>query len=50
MKLTKARFQKIWITNKQTKKNFKNKKGLCHTNTYRKKRPFNLKNKTLRKY
>lgn len=50
MKLTKARFQKIWTTNKQTKKNFKNNIRLIHSNTYRKKRPFNLKNTTLRKY
>jgi len=53
MKLTKARLQKIWATNKQTKKKFnnlKNKKSLKHTNTYRKNRSFNLKNKTFRKY
>ena len=50
MKLTKARFQKIWRTNKKTKKNFKKTKRLKHTNTYRKKTPLNLKNKTLKKH
>jgi hypothetical protein len=50
MKLTKCRLDKLFLKEKQTRKCFKNKKVLTHTHTFRKKKPFNLKNTTLRKY
>ena len=52
MNLTKARLQKIWNTNNQTRKKFNsNKKVLTHTNTiYNRKRikQFNLKHNTIK--
>ena len=50
MKLTKARLTKIFLKEKQTRKKNKNKIVLTHTNTYRNKKPFNLKNTTLKNY
>ncbi len=50
MKLTKGRLNKIFLKEKQTRKNFKNKKVLTHTHTFRRKRPFNLKNISIRAY
>ena len=50
MKLTKARIDKLFSKENQTKKRFKNKKVLNHTHTFRRKKPFNLKNTTLRKW
>jgi hypothetical protein len=49
MKLTKSRIDKLFFKNKQTRKQFKNIKVLTHTHTFRKKKPFNLKNTTLRR-
>lgn len=49
MKLTKSRIDKLFLKEKQTRKQFKNKKVLTHTHTFRKKKPFNLKNTTLRR-
>ena len=49
MKLTKSRIDKLFLKNKQTRKQFKNNKVLTHTHTFRKKKPFNLKNTTLRR-
>ena len=48
MKLTKARLTKIFLKDNQTRKKYKNKRVLTHTNTYRNKKPFNLKNTTLK--
>ena len=52
MNLTKARLQKIWSTNNQTRKKLKlNKKVLTHTNTiYNRNRikQFNLKHNTIK--
>ena len=42
MKLTKGRIDKLF--------NKENKKILTHTHTFRRKKPFNLKNTTLRKW
>ena len=50
MKLTKARLMKVFLKDKQTRKKYKNKQVLTHTNTYRNKRAFNLKNTTLKHY
>lgn len=50
MKLTKGRIDKLFSKENQTKKRFKNKKVLNHTHTFRSKKPFNLKNTTLRKW
>jgi hypothetical protein len=52
MKLTKARLQKIINTNnKQTRKKFKkNVQLLHHTNTFRNKKQFNLRNNTLKNW
>lgn len=51
MKLTKKRLQKIINNNcKQTRKKYKKQfKILKHTNTARHKKPFNLRNTTLKK-
>ena len=51
MKLTKVRLQNIIKHNgKQTRKKYKyDKKIMNHTNTIRRKKPFNLRNNTLRK-
>ena len=49
MKLTKSRIDKLFLKENQTRKKFKNKKMLTHTNTFRRKKPFNLKNTTLRR-
>lgn len=54
MKLTKARINKIFLkeNHNQTRKKFKNKKVLTHTNTY-KTRPIGtkeIKTKTLKKW
>ena len=35
MKLTKARIEKAFLKDNQTRKKFKNKKILTHTNTYK---------------
>jgi hypothetical protein len=51
MKLTKARIDKAFLKDNQTRKKFKNKKVLTHTNTYKNKltsQPKILKNKTLK--
>jgi len=52
MKLTKARLQKVFhkinTNTNQTRKKFKNKKVLHHTNTFRNRKQFNLHNTTLR--
>jgi hypothetical protein len=48
MKLTKARLTKVFLKDNQTRKKYKNKRVLTHTNTYRNKKPFNLKNTTLK--
>ncbi len=52
MNLTKARLQKIWSTNNQTRKKFKlNKKVLTHTNTICNRnriKQFNLKHNTIK--
>jgi hypothetical protein len=52
MKLTKARLQKIWNINNQTRKKFKtNKKVLTHMNTICKHsriKQFNLKHNTIK--
>lgn len=50
MKLTKGRIDKLFTKENQTRKRFKNKKILTHTHTFRRKKPFNLKNTTLRKW
>jgi len=50
MKLTKARLIKVFLKEKQTRKKYINKKILTHTNTYRNKKPFNLKNTTLKNH
>lgn len=52
MKLTKYRLQKIFHTNgKQTRKKYKSVTKLFnHTNTARRKKQFNLKNTTLKKF
>ena len=50
MKLTKGRLNKIFLKENQTRKRFKNKKVLSHTHTFRRKRPFNLKNISIRAY
>jgi hypothetical protein len=47
MKVTKARIDKLFSKENQTKKRFKNKKVLNHTHTFRRKKPFNLKNNSL---
>ena len=50
MKLTKARLQKIINNNgKQTRKKYKNTSSILkHTNTFRHKKQFNLRNTTLK--
>jgi len=51
MKLTKARLNKMLIKNdnhSQTRKRFKNKKVLTHTNTCRNRHGKNYKNMTLK--
>ena len=52
MNLTKARLQKMWNINNQTRKKFKsNKKVLTHTNTIGNRnriRQFNLKHNTIK--
>ena len=51
MKLTKARLNKMLIKNdnhSQTRKRFKNKKVLTHTNTCRNRQGKNYKNMTLK--
>jgi hypothetical protein len=52
MNLTKARLQKIWSINNQTRKKFKtNKKVLIHTNTICNRnriKQFNLKHNTIK--
>jgi len=52
MKLTKNRLQKIINnTNKQTRKKYKKTfKILKHTNTFRNKKHFNLRNTTLKSF
>ncbi len=50
MKLTKCRLNKIFSKVNQTRKRFKNKKVLNHNHTFRQKKPFNLKNMSLRTY
>ena len=53
MKLTKARLNKVFLKGdnhnlKQTRKQFKNKKVLTHTNTCRNRHGKNYKNMTLK--
>jgi hypothetical protein len=52
MNLTKARLQKMWKINNQTRKKFKsNKRVLTHTNTIcnsNRIKQFNLKNNTIK--
>jgi hypothetical protein len=52
MKLTKVRLQKLMRHNgNQTRKKYKyDKKIFHHTNTMRRKKPFNLRNNTLRQW
>ena len=50
MKITKGRIDRLFSKENQTKKHFKNKKMFTHTNTFRRKKQFNLKNTTLRKW
>ena len=49
MKLTKARFNKNLLSSKQTKRKLKpNVKQITHVHTYKKRKPFNLKNHTIK--
>jgi hypothetical protein len=49
MKLSKGKFNKLLLKNKQTKKQFKNNKNINnHCNTFKNRKIFNLKNKTLK--
>jgi 2C-methyl-D-erythritol 2,4-cyclodiphosphate synthase len=50
MKLTKCRINKLFSSINQTRKKLKNRKMLTHSHTFRQKKPFNLKNITLRTY
>lgn len=51
MKITKARLEKARNANNQTRKKYKsNKKLLTHTNTFRNRKPFNLRNNTIKNY
>lgn len=53
MKLTKARIDRAFLKDNQTRKKFKNKKVLTHTNTYKNKQnnqPKLAKNKTLKTF
>jgi hypothetical protein len=50
MKLTKARLNKIFLQQRQTRKKLNNKKVLTHTNTFRNKKQFNLRSNTIRNY
>ena len=50
MKLTKGKLSKILNKKKQTLKRNKNKKRIDKRKTFRKKKPFNLKNLTLKKW
>ena len=51
MKITKARLEKARNANNQTRKKYKStKKLLTHTNTFRNRKPFNLRNNTIKNY
>ena len=51
MKITKARLEKARNANNQTRKKYKsNKKLLTHTNTFRNRKPFNLRHNTIKNY
>ena len=48
MKLTKGKINKFLLKNSQSKKKYNSKKICKIVNTYKKKQPFNLKNKTIK--
>jgi hypothetical protein len=50
MKLSKGKFNKLLLKNKQTKKQYKKKSNDINTNTFRNRKILNLKNKTLKNY
>ena len=49
MKITKGRIHKILLKEHQTRKSTKNMKTNSHSHTYKNKKQFNLRNRTIKK-
>jgi hypothetical protein len=48
MKLTKGRIHKLFLKEKQTRKHIKPKSQINHVITYKQKKTFNLRNRTIK--